>query len=95
MDKLIDLIKGRLDKRNLGNSAKTAEVLYKANQIISKSVEGVKAYKLEAGTLFIAAPNSALSQELWGIQEALLNELRDTFGESKIFKIRIKSLTID
>ncbi len=99
MEKLSDLIKGRLDKHNLSVSAKSAEVLYNANKFLSglfKVQNGcVKAYRFEGGVLYIAAENAVLCQELWGAQESLINKLKKQFGDNMIKKIRIKSLTID
>lgn len=93
MEKLSDLIKGRLDRHNLSSSAKSAEVLYKANLLLSdlfKSQKGsVKAYRLEGGILFISTENAVWSQEVWGVSQNILNSLKKNFGEKVVKKIRI------
>lgn len=99
MEKLSDLIKARLDRHNLDTSAKSAEVLYFANQILVDSLDSpdqpVKAYKFDKGILFISTKNASFGQELWGVQESVLKSLKKRFGENVVKKIRIKSLTID
>ena len=99
MDKLSDLIKVRLESHNLGASAKSAEVLHKANILLSdlfgKKKIGLKAYRLDSGNLYIAAENPVWSQELWGVQKAILESLKKSFGESAVLHIKIKSLTIE
>jgi len=99
MDKLSDLIKARLERHNLSASAKSAEVLHKANILLSdkfgKQKIGLKAYRLDNGNLYIAAENSVWSQELWGVQKNILDSLKKSFGESAIIQIKIKSLTIE
>lgn len=98
MDKLSDLISGRLDRHNLSSSAKSAEVLYKANLLLSdlfKSQDGsIKAYRLENGILFISTESAVWSQEVWGVSEDILKNLKKSFGEKTVKKILIKSLTI-
>jgi len=95
MDKLGDLIKGRLDKHNLSSSAKSAEVIYKANLLIADkfdtSKNNVKAYRLDGGILFIATESATLSQEVWGVQGSILADLSKSFGKNVIKKIRIKT----
>lgn len=99
MEKLSDLIKGRLDTHNLSASARASEVLHKANILLADQLDhpnnGVKAYRFDGGTLFIAAENSVLCQEVWGAQMFLLNRLKKQFGKNIVKKILIKSLTID
>ena len=99
MEKFSDIIKGRLEVHNLDESAKASEVLHISNQLLSDllKTEGnpVKAYRFDGGTLFIAAENPSWSQEVWGVQEAVLDNLKKHFGKGAIKKIRIKSLTIE
>ncbi len=99
MDKLSNLIKGRLDKHNLSTSANAAEILNKANILIADQFgdlkSGIKAYRFSNGVVFIAVENSVLGQEVWGGQIAILNKLKKQFGKGKIKKIQIKSLTIN
>jgi len=99
MEKLSDLIKARLERHNLGASAKSAEVLHKANILLSdvfgKQKIGLKAYRLDNGNLYIAAENSAWSQELWGVQKTILESLQKSFGESVVIHLKIKNLTIE
>ena len=99
MHKLSDLIKGRLDAHSLSASAKSAEVIYKANQhladLFKNKETDTKAYQLDGGVLFIAAENSSWSQEVWGVQESILKNLKKQFGKGFVKKIVIKSLTIN
>lgn len=99
MQKLSDLIKVRLNNHNLSTSAKSAEVIYFANQLLADFADpvksGVKAYKFNGGTLFIGVKNSVWAQEVFGEQEKVLQKLKNRFGEKVIKKILIKSLTIN
>ena len=99
MHKLSVLIKNRLSKHNLEASAKSAEVLYVANQLLLDALkqtdQTVKAYKFDRGILFIAVENPSLRQEVWGKQQSLLKDLQTRFGEKNVKKICLKSLTID
>ncbi len=95
MQKLSDLIKGRLDAHALSSSAKSSEVIYKANimlnDLFKESQGNVKAYRFERGILFIATKNAIWSQEVWGVQESVLNNLKKQFGERIVKKVLIKS----
>ena len=99
MEKFSDIVKNRLEAHNLGESAKASEVLHISNQLLSDLLKiekpAVKAYRFSDGILFIAAENASWSQEVWGVQEAVLKGLKKRFGKSVIQKIRIKSLTIN
>lgn len=99
MDKLSDLIKVRLDRHNLSASAKSAEVIHKANILLSdafgKQKIGLKAYRLDNGNLYIAAENPIWSQEMWGVQKSVLESLKKSFGESAVKKIITKNLTFE
>lgn len=98
MEKLGDLIKMRLPKHHLGQSAQAAEVIFYANELLKEflnSGEAVKAYRLERGNLFVSTENSVWSQELWGVREKVLAKLKERFGEKAVLKIVVKCLTID
>lgn len=99
MEKLSDLIKNRLPKHNLGSAAKSAEVLFVANELLDDLLnspdQSIKAYRLEGGNLFIAAENSVWTQELWGIRDKVIKKLQERFGKSFVKKIVIKCLTIE
>jgi len=99
MDKLSDLIKGRLDTHNLSQSAKSAEILYKANVLLLKITDGNKtcarAYRFSGGVIYISTENSAWSQEIWGVSESILNSLRKSFGDKTVKKVIIKNLTFE
>ena len=99
MEKLSDIVKSRLEAHNLDESAKASEVLHISNQLLYDLLKtkdhAVKAYRFYDGTLFIAAENPSWSQEVWGVQEAVLGNLKKRFGKGVIKKIRIKSLTIE
>ena len=92
-------MKSRLPAHNLGAAARSAEVLFAANEFLDdilNSPEGaVKAYRLESGNLFIAAENSAWTQELWGVKGKLLAGLHQRFDKNFVKKIVIKCLTIE
>ena len=98
MDKLSNLIKGRLNHHNLDESATSAEVIFIANQLLAELLpeikNEIKAYKFTSGVLFITTKNSVLSQEVWGVQEAILKGLKKHF-EGMVKKIIIKNLTIE
>ena len=98
MKKLSDLIKVRLDKHNLSGAAASAEVLHNANLLLADLCPEIKnetkAYRFSRGILFIATENSALSQEVWGVQIQLIQGLNKDFGNNKVKKIVIKNLTI-
>ena len=99
MESLEDLIKTRLSHHNLSVSAKSAEVVYFANQLLANELESqegnVKAFKFNGGILYVSVKNASLGQEVWGVQESVLQGLQKRFGEKVIKKIRIKSLTIN
>jgi hypothetical protein len=99
MEKLSELIKGRLANHNLTESAKSAEIIRKANLLMAEKFNcekpGAKAYRFSDGILFIAAENAVWSQEVWGVQNSILKSLRKSFGNTVIKKIIIKSLTIE
>lgn len=96
MEQLSDLVKRRLGNHNLNESAKSAEVLYAANQWLNNAFElndsEVRAHVFSEGELSIRVKSSVWSQELWGVREDLLKELQNRFGESAVKKIRIKSV---
>jgi len=95
MHKLSDLIKVRLNAHNLDVSAKSAEVIHKANQHLADLFKNkgadTNAYRFDRKVLFIAAENSSWSQEVWGVQESILKNLEKQFGKGFVKKIRIKS----
>ncbi len=99
MDKLVDLIKVRLNHHSLSAPAKSAEVLFFANQLLKGELQPfndrIQAYKLDKGTLYISSPNSVWSQELWGVQKTILTKIKSRFGDQSVKKVQIKSLTID
>ncbi len=98
MDKLSELIKVRLDTHSLGESAKSAEVLFGANEFLKVQFGGeevgVKAYRLERGALYIASENSVWSQEFLGRRAKLLKYLQEKYGKKRVQSVRIKCLTI-
>ncbi len=94
MEKLGDLIKIRLNKHSLGQSAASAEVVYFANQLLKNEINSdgdVGAYQFIDGILTIKVKGSALSQEVWGSQKIILSGLQKRFGESTVKKIQIKN----
>lgn len=99
MEKLVDLIKGRLTHHSLASPAQSAEVLFFANQLLKAELnpfnDRIQAYKLEKGVLYISSPNSVWSQELWGVQKTVLIKIKSRFGDQSVKKVQIKSLTIE
>ena len=99
MEKFSDIVKSRLEAHNLDESAKASEVLHISNQLLSDLLKikkpAAKAYRFSDGVLFISTENASWSQEVWGVQEAVLKSLKKQFGKNVIQKIRIKSLTIN
>ena len=99
MDKLSDLIKCRMERHSLSDSARSAEILYKANillaEIFGKQKLCAKAYRFSKGVLFVSTENSVWSQEIWGAREGLLDGMRKEFGAKAVLKIVIKNLTIE
>lgn len=96
MEKLSDLITGRLATHQLSESAQSAIIIFYANRFLMNRYQGknseIKAYRYEKGTLSISAPNSVMSQEIWGFQQKMLEEV-NRFCEGRIKRIRIKNLT--
>ena len=99
MEKISDIVKNRLEVHNLNASAKASEVLHISNQLLSDLLKtkkpAAKAYRFSDGVLFISTENASWSQEVWGVQEAVLKGLKKRFGKNVIQKVRIKSLTIN
>ena len=99
MQKLSDLMKMRLPAHQLGQAAKSAEVIFKANEWLDRQESlpssTVKAYRFERGNLFVSAENSVLMQEMWALKEPLLENLNRSFAEKPVKKIVIKCLTIE
>lgn len=86
----------RLSHHALSNSAFAARVIYRANEILPgllpEAADHVKAYRFERNILFISAQNAVWTQELWGVQNEILEGLQHDFGD-RVKKIRIKHLT--
>lgn len=99
MEKLSDLMKMRLPHHHLGQAAKSAEVIFKANEWLNQQENlpsgTVKTYRFERGNLFVTAENSVLMQEMWALKEPLLKTLNRSFPEKPVKKIVIKCLTIE
>lgn len=99
MQKLSDLMKMRLPHHNLGQAAKSAEVIFKANEWLAQQEDlpsdAIKAYRFERGNLFVSAENSVLMQEMWALKEPLLKNLNAFYNEKPVKKIIIKCLTIE
>jgi len=97
MEKIGNIIGTQLNRHNIGRSAIAAEIIHKANRFLSKKISGgpedARAMSLKDGILYIGTESAARSQEVWGITDPLLRELRKEFGENRVLKIRIKNLT--
>ena len=97
MEKFSHLITVRLNQHKLGDSARASEVIYKANQHLSKTLcceeNEVRATKLEQGVLWVGVLNSVWSQEVFSSSSTLLKVLQGDYGDKMVQKIRIKSLT--
>lgn len=98
MDRLNELINKRLNNYNMNISARAAEVIFFSNQLLANHLPDIKppacAYRFKDGIIFISVKHSTVGQEVWGLQEKLLYDLKKRFGEQNIKKICIKSLTI-
>lgn len=87
----------RLPKHHLGQAAQASEVIFAANSILKEmlnGLEGVEAYKLELGKLFVSAPSAVVRQEVWGVQHKLLAQLQVRFGAKQVQKIVLHSSAI-
>lgn len=97
MDKIGDLIGKRLNQHKLGDSARAGLIVSQANQFLRKrfpdSEEEIRAFRLKEGVLYIGTIGAVWSQELWGCQEMLLEEIRHEHGKKSVMKVVIKSLT--
>lgn len=97
MDKLGTIIAKRLNQHKLGDTAKAAEILYKANVSLQKrlqcSDDEVRAFRLKDGVLYIGTVGSAWGQEVFYQQEGLMEEIRKDHGQKSVLRIVIKGLT--
>jgi len=96
MEKIGDIIGKRLNHHQIANSARAAEVVFKANQFLAKTLkcetEDVRANSLKDGILWVGTANAAWSQETQGITSPLLKKLQDEYGKTYVKKIRIRSI---
>lgn len=97
MDKIDVIIGKRLNKHKLGESARAAEIIVKANHLLQKKLQcqedEVRAFRLKEGVLYVGTVGSAWSQEVFHMKEGMMKEIRDSHGENSVIKIVIKSLT--
>ena len=97
MDKIGDLIGKRLNQHNLGESARAAMVVAKANCFLREkfpeSEDDFRAFRLKDGILYIGAHGAVWSQELSGHRGELMRAIHDEYGQKSVLKIVIKSLT--
>lgn len=93
MQKLTDLIGKRLNQHKLGESAKAAEVIFAANQLIQGYFDvepsEIEAIQLKNGVLLVRVASAVWNQEFWGYQEFLLADLRERFGSKLVQSIRM------
>lgn len=99
MDKIGDIIGKRLNQHHLGESARAAQVILRANEFLKKSLQcddsEVRAFRLKEGILYIGTVGSAWSQEVFHQQKHLMKEIREEYGAKSILKIVIKGLTMN
>ena len=97
MDKIGAIIGKRLNQHHLGESARAAQIIVKANQLLQKKLaceeDEVRAFRLKDGILYVGTVGSAWSQEVFHRQADLLREIREEHGQKSVLKIVIKSLT--
>ncbi len=99
MEKIGNIIGKRLNQHKLGESASASEVIYKANEYLSKTLkceaEDVRATTLKNGILWVKVGNAGWAQETWGVTAPLLKKLHNEYGKNCVKKIRTKSLTLN
>ena len=95
MEKIAGIIGRRLNQHKLGESARASEVIYKANEYLSKTLkceaEDVRATTLKDGVLWIKVGSAVWGQEAWGVTASLLKKLHGEYGNSIVKKIRTKT----
>lgn len=99
MDKINLIINKRLNQHKIGDTARAAEILHKANIFFQKklscSTDEVKAFRLKEGVLYVGTAGSAWSQEVFHHCEGLMEEIRRDYGQKAILRVLIKGLTSD
>ena len=97
MKKISDIIGKRMEAHKIGSEASAAEIIFRVNQYLKKWLElesnEVKAVFLRGDILWLEAASATWAQEANGIQQRLLSEIQDKYGEKRVTKVRIKSLT--
>lgn len=99
MDKLSDLINNNLLKHNISVSIGSVEIIHFVNEFLEKDLDvytnNAKAYKFKDNILYIGTKNSTWSQEIFFMQEKIINSLKIRFPNKSVNKILIKNLTIN
>ena len=95
MDRIGNIIGIRLIQHKLGESARASEVIYKANEYLSKTLkceaEDVRATSLKDGVLWIKVGSAVWGQETWGVTAPLLKKLHNEYGTNIVKKIRTQT----
>ena len=96
MEKLTILARKRLNQHKLSESTTASHVIYLANQFLWQRFDvdksEVMAKQLKQGVLMVGAASSVWAQELWGVQDDLLNHLSSKCPPKTVLKIRIGGL---
>ncbi len=96
MDKIGNLVNKRLNQHHLGESARASAVVHRANSLITQKLndaeEDVRAFRLKDGVLWINTTSAVWSQEVWGIQENLKDDIQKEFGKTVVSRIVIKTI---
>jgi len=97
MDKIGDIVGKRLNQYKLGESARAAQIVMRANELfqgqLGCSEEEVRAFRLKDGVLYVGTVGSVWSQEVFQRQTGVMDEIRREHGSKSVLRIVIKSLT--
>jgi hypothetical protein len=97
MDQIGNIINKRLNQHKLGESARAAEIIVKANKHLQEKLQceddEVRAFRLKDGVLYVGTVGSVWSQEVFHHQKDLMDEIRKEHGPKSVLRIAIKSLT--
>jgi hypothetical protein len=98
MEKAGNIIQRRLNHHQISESARAAEVVFKANQYLSTwlkcETEDARATSLKEGILWISTGSAVWSQEAHGVASPLLKKLQSEYGEMYVKKVRIRSVAM-
>jgi hypothetical protein len=98
MEKAGNIIQRRLNHHQISESARAAEVVFKANQYLSTwlkcETEDARVTSLKDGVLWIGTGSAVWGQETKNVSDPLLRKLQDEYGGTYVKKVRIRSITM-